>query len=156
MSEREPPGPSPEDKALSRLAFFKELDADLSTTEYAPSPPAPAPPSPPAPALAFKAWVELSVRFDGAPLEDLVAALFPRGLSLSAWTRLDGDYHRALSDDILADRRERPSFYVGKYQDELARRAGAPSASIETPTRRPGSWRSRPERTHMKAAWGPP
>lgn len=130
----EPPGalsqPASEATVNAKCAFFESLDARLAATGPAMSPGAPAPPVPPpaapAPALSLEAWMELSACFAHASLADLVAALLARGLSLETWVQLDREYTRLLSDDVRAGKQERAALYQARYEEEQARRAGAP------------------------------
>jgi len=107
MSQPEPPGPSPADRAQAKAEVFASLGAERAEAGHPVGPrlvaPAkPAPPAPPPPALSFEVWAELSVRFPGPPQAVLVRELFARGLTLDVWRHFDDEYHRALSDDRRA------------------------------------------------------
>lgn len=113
MSGTEPPGPSPEAKALAKRALFGDLDGKLSAAGYAV--PAAAPPPAPPPALSFEDWAELHIGYlSGAPPQELAAALSARGVAPAEWTRLHRDYLRALSDDLLSGKQELSAIYEAK------------------------------------------
>jgi len=131
-----PDPPDPQEASVgarvgAKCAFLDSLDAKLAAAGYPVRGPSPATPRPtPAPVLTFEAWAELSVRFAGAPPEDLVAALAARGVTLAVWRRFDDAYGRVLSDDLRAGQRERPAVYEARYKAEQARHAchvGAPA-----------------------------
>ena len=132
MSQPEPPGPSPADRAQAKAEVFASLGAERAEAGHPVGPrlvaPAkPAPPAPPPPALSFEVWAELSVRFPGPPQAVLVRELFARGLTLDVWRHFDDEYHRALSDDRRAGRKELSAVYEAKYKEEQAHHTGAPA-----------------------------
>ncbi len=131
MEESDEPGS--EAAADAKARFFETLDAKRAGVGHAVGPRSPAPPAPAQapPALSFEAWMDVSVRFAGAPLEDLVAALSTQGVSREAWTGLDRDYRRALSNELLAGKWERWALYEAKHKEALARRGGAPAVPAE-------------------------
>jgi hypothetical protein len=148
LRHREPPRPSPEQKARVIGSFVANFDAWIARARAAPPDDAPAgderrsdvypvsqrpPLDAPAiakieearPALDFEAWAALSFRLLGATEEEKAAAAGALGLTIEAWTRLDEAYLRALSDDLIAGRMERPALYRAACQAEMARRQEA-------------------------------
>jgi hypothetical protein len=78
--------------------------------------------------LGFEAWAALSIRFLGAGAEEKREALAARGLTAEEWRRIDDDYLRMLSADLLAGRTERGLLYSRTCNAEMLRRAEASGA----------------------------
>jgi hypothetical protein len=148
----DPKSTASEARVGAKRAFMESLDGKLVAAGYpvplgatprpppqAVRPPVPAIPKPsPAPPLTFEGWAELSVRFAGAPAEDLAAALAAQGLTLEVWKRFDGAYARALSDDVRAGQGEPTAVCEARYKEERARRDGTPAEGTPPAASTPG------------------
>jgi hypothetical protein len=155
---RESASPTPEDAEGALSAVLTRVDATLagaaspaaeltadeeaSDEGAAPAGPAEVEPrvsAPSASAMAFDAWVDLSVRLLGATDDAKLPALAALGLSRSAWEAIDDAYLRLLSDDLRAGREERPRLYKARCDQEIAARGGVapPAPALAAPTALP-------------------
>ena len=122
------PSPTADDEARALAGLLAAVDARLAGGGVGAAPAAEAERAPDQgePRAGFEAWADLSIRLLGAEPEDTRALLAAHGLTPEAWERIDDHHLRALSDDLLAGRHERPALYKARFDEEMARRAASP------------------------------